>query len=268
MHYEIYLDSLFLLNFTMDLYLLLLVNKSLHRTATRFRLFLGAVFGGAGYCAMFLLPFGAIPKIVMASLCACVWVPLFVFRPVSFRAFWKIVKTMLMYALLLGGGFLLLRNHMKPFRTHMIPIMGVLAAGGILTLVFYRETGRQGREKQELLEVRLLTESGFFMNVKAIVDTGNSLREPISGKPVSVLDGEAFAMLWQNEDKEKGFRAIPYHSVGCEGGIMKGYELPEISFELGGVRKSCRGIYIGVSGQAVSATRNYQMLLHPKLLEE
>ncbi|MBD5479237.1 MAG: sigma-E processing peptidase SpoIIGA [Lachnospiraceae bacterium] len=268
MYYEVYLDSLFLLNFTMNLYLLLLVNKSLHRTATRFRLFLGAVIGGAGYCLMFVLPVGIVPKVAAASLCAGAGMLIFVFKPSTIKAFFQILERMLMYALLMGGGFLLLRNHIKPFRTHMIPIMGMLASGGILMLIFYRETGRREQEKQELLEVRLLTRSGFRMTVKAIVDTGNSLKEPISGKPVSVLDRETFEILWQNEDREKGFRAIPYRSVGCEGGIMNGYELPEITFELGGIKKSCRGIYIGVSEQAVSATQNYQMLLHPKLLEE
>ena len=268
MYYEVYLDSLFLLNFTMNLYLLLLVNKSLHRTATRFRLFLGAVIGGVGYCLMFVLPVGIVPKVAAASICAGAGMLIFVFKPGSIKAFFQILERMLMYALLMGGGFLLLRNHIKPFRTHMIPIMGMLASGGILMLVFYRETGRREQEKQELLEVRLLTRSGFRMTVKAIVDTGNSLKEPISGKPVSVLDRATFEVLWQNEDREKGFRAIPYRSVGCEGGIMNGYELPEITFELGGIKKICRGIYIGVSEQAVSATQNYQMLLHPKLLEE
>ena len=268
MHYEVYLDSLFLLNFTMNLYLLLLVNKSLHRTATRFRLFWGAVFGGAGYCMMFVLPFGVVPKTILASVCAGAGMLVFVFKPGTIKAFFRILKKMLMYALLMGGGLLLLRNHIKPFRTHMIPIMGVLAFGGILALIFYRETGRQAQEKQELLEVKLLTESGFKMTVKAIVDTGNGLQEPISGKPVSVLDKETFEVLWQNEDREKGFRAIPYRSVGCEGGIMKGYELPEITFELGGIQKSCRGICIGVSERAVFSAQNYQMLLHPKLLEE
>lgn len=268
MYYEVYLDSLFLLNFTMNLYLLLLVNKSLHRTATRFRLFLGAVFGGAGYCMMFVLPFGVMPKMLLASVCAGACMLVFVFKPGTIKAFFTILKKMLMYALLMGGGLLLLRNHIKPFRTHMIPIMGVLAFGGILALVFYRETGRRAQERQELLEVKLVTESGFKMTVKAIVDTGNGLQEPISGKPVSVLDKETFAVLWQSEDREKGFRAIPYRSVGCEGGIMKGYELPEITFEIGGIPKSCHGIYIGVSERAAFSAQNYQMLLHPKLLEE
>ena len=62
MYYEIYIDSLFLLNFTMNLYLLMLVNAGLGRPATRLRLTGGAVLAGIGYCLMFLLP---LPFMVM-----------------------------------------------------------------------------------------------------------------------------------------------------------------------------------------------------------
>ena len=55
MQYEIYIDSLFLLDFAMNLYLLLLVNRNLNHTATWKRLLAGAALGGAGYCLMFFL---------------------------------------------------------------------------------------------------------------------------------------------------------------------------------------------------------------------
>ncbi len=54
MYYELYLDSLFLLNFIMNLYLLLLVNYSTFRTATRRRLVLGAMAGTAVYLSAFV----------------------------------------------------------------------------------------------------------------------------------------------------------------------------------------------------------------------
>ena len=45
MHYELYVDSLFLLNFIMNLYLLILVDNSTLRTATAGRLAAGAAVG-------------------------------------------------------------------------------------------------------------------------------------------------------------------------------------------------------------------------------
>ena len=53
MHYELYFDSLFLLNFGMNLLLLILVDHSTCHTATWYRLTAGAAIGAVCY----LLPF-------------------------------------------------------------------------------------------------------------------------------------------------------------------------------------------------------------------
>ena len=54
MHYELYLDSLFLLNFGMNLLLLCLVDHSMGHTATWYRLLAGAVVGAVWYLFPFL----------------------------------------------------------------------------------------------------------------------------------------------------------------------------------------------------------------------
>ena len=53
MHYELYLDSMFLLNLGMNLLLLIMVDHSTCRTATWYRLLWGAGIGAVCY----LLPF-------------------------------------------------------------------------------------------------------------------------------------------------------------------------------------------------------------------
>ena len=50
MHYELYLDSLFLLNFGMNLLLLCLVDHSMGHTATWYRLLAGAGEQPPGSC--------------------------------------------------------------------------------------------------------------------------------------------------------------------------------------------------------------------------
>ena len=54
MRYELYADSLLLLNFVMNLYLLILVDRSTLRTATGRRLLLGAAFGAVCYFLPFI----------------------------------------------------------------------------------------------------------------------------------------------------------------------------------------------------------------------
>lgn len=268
LYYEVYIDSLFLLNFTMNLYLLMPVNKSLNRAATRRRLFAGAAMGGAGYCLMFLLPFGAVMKTVSAAVLVNCGMVFFVFRPCSVKAFFKTFETMLLYSFLMGGGFLLLLNHVKPFRKHMMSVTGILACGGLFMLVFSHLAEGRREKKKVSCKVVLSGKQGSRITIQAIVDTGNSLKEPISGKPVSVLEKAVFDSLFGEEGPQEGFRAIPYRSVGCERGIMKGFLLPEMTIEQDGIKKVCRNVYVGVSERAVSSAASYRMLLHPELLEK
>lgn len=267
LYYEIYIDSLFLLNFTMNLYLFLLVNASLDRPATRRRLICGAAFAGAGYCLIFFLPFPyAVIKILVAAAAVNSIILCWTFRLRSFRAFLKILEKMALYAFLMGGIFWLLANHVRFFRTRMLTVTGITACGGILWLIL--SYGMEVRKKKANLPCKtvLFGRNGNRITVNAIVDTGNCLMEPISGKPVSVLDQEIFMQLFGEEPE--GFRAIPYHSVGCDRGIMKGYEVPEIIIEQDGIARSCRNVYVGVSEIPLSAGADYRMLLHPALFKE
>ena len=72
MHYELYVDSLFLVNFVMNLYLLLLVDRSTFRTATRRRLLLGAAAGGVLGIVPLLLPGTVLVKGALAAVAGTV----------------------------------------------------------------------------------------------------------------------------------------------------------------------------------------------------
>ncbi len=269
MYYEVYIDSLFLLNFTMNLYLLMLVNKNLNRTATRIRVFAGAALSGIGYCLMFLIPYGnAVIKTLFMGVFVNSGILLLVFKPGSIKVFIKIFETMLLYLFLMGGSFWLLINHVKFFRKYMMSVMGILAFGGLLLLIFTRYTDKNKEKKNNPCKVVLLGKKGSNVIVQAIVDTGNCLKEPISGKPVSVLEKSVFNALFGEEGPHEGFRAIPYRSVGCEKGIMKGYVVPMITIEQDGIKKVCSDVYVGISDKPLSSTESYKMLLHPELLEK
>lgn len=99
---------------------------------------------------------------------------------------------------------------------------------------------------------------------------GNSLIEPISGKPVSVIEHSLVTKLWEEEPRI--FRAIPYHSIGKRHGILKGYLLPELRIERNGVTKICRDVYIAVCEEYLMSEENedvsVKMILNPRLFED
>ena len=61
---------------------------------------------------------------------------------------------------------------------------------------------------------------------RGLIDTGNSLKEPISGRPVHIVSSDvANAVTAGNA----GYMAIPYRSMGNPCGILNGYRVDEIT---------------------------------------
>lgn len=264
MYYELYVDSLFLVNFVMNLYLLLLVNRSMRRTATRFRLVSGAAVGAGLYLVPFLYN-GPVWLKVLTGLVGGTAVMIFVaFRTRTFKAFWLIVEHLLLYSLLMGGTLLFLIGRVPFLRKSMTGISGILGMGAVAFLLF--GWVQEHRGKKECVCRVTLIRGAESICVTALIDSGNSLSEPISGKPVSVIEKDIFTRLWKKEPDY--YRAVPFHSIGKKRGILRGYLIPEIRIEWNGVVKSCRDVYVAVTEEQVSGgEKGCRMILNPSLLE-
>lgn len=119
----------------------------------------------------------------------------------------------------------------------------------------------------------ILVQDGREIRMLALLDTGNGLIEPISRKPVCLVEKN---FLEENMAKEGGriefhphkFRAIPYHSVGKEKGILMGYEMERLIIDTDERRIIVEKPMIGISEGKVSANGSYRMILQPELLIE
>lgn len=268
MHYELYVDSLFLINFVMNLYILMLVNRSTLRTATPGRLLAGAAFGGGGYLLLFLFA-GPVPfKLALGAAWAIGM--LFITFPVrGLRSFLKLLEKMLLFSFCMGGALLFLIRSLHFAEGVLTGIFGILGMGGILFLFlgrFFKET-----KAENCICRATLAYCGKTMTVTALIDSGNSLAEPISGKPVSVVEEEVFRSLWGSGGQ--GMRVIPYHSIGKKRGILEGYLLPELRLEIDGMCKTFRDIYIAVSPESISIADeceadSVKMIINPRLLDK
>lgn len=275
MHYEVYVDSLFLVNFVMNLYLLMLVDGSTLGTATPGRLLAGAAIGGI--CC--LLPFSwmapAAVRLALGAAVGTVGMLVIAFPVKTFRMFLKLLEKLLLYSFCLGGGVLFLIRSFPQARGFLGKGAGIMGAGGILYLFLVR-TRRKDIQSDPLCRA-VLARGTSTVAVEAMVDTGNSLIEPISGKPVCVVDREVLEKLGYvggTEGGEKlGYRAIPYHSIGKKRGILEGYLLPHLQIQRDGIRKDFQDVYIAAGPEGVSAdhsagTGSIKMIVNPMLLTE
>lgn len=268
MRYELYVDSLFLINFVMNLYILMLVNRSAFGTATPGRLLLGAALGAGGYLLLFLTGGPVFFRLLLGTADA-LGMLLITFPVRGFRAFFRLLEKMLFFSFCMGGGLLFLIRSMGPGRGMLTCVFGILGLGGILFLFLERFLRR--REAGENVCRATLRYGEEEVTVCALIDSGNSLAEPISGSPVSVVDAEIFRRLLG--EGGPGCRAIPYHSIGKRRGILTGCLLPELSLEIDGIQKKFRNVYVASSPEQISASGDggadsVKMIINPRLLQE
>lgn len=267
MRYELYADSLLLLNFVMNLYLLILVDRSTLHTATGRRLLLGAAFGAVCYFLPFVWKAPPILKLTVGFLAGTSGMLLLAFPVRGFRAFLKLLKYLMLYSVGMGGGMLFLLRVLKRLSIPAEGIFALMGAGGLLFLFFRHFVSGNGQENCICRATLICEESRITVN--ALIDSGNSLMEPVSGKPVSVIEEKVFKGLWHNESP--GYRAVPYHSIGRKHGILQGYLLPELQLEIGGMTKVFYNVYVAVSTEQITGgteADSVKMIVNPRLFTD
>lgn len=267
MHYKLYIDSLIWINFWMNLYLLSLTNISALRTATPQRICLGAVLGTLG----FLIPIMLIPQTLVGVgtgiAVGVMGMLMFTFRVRRWKAFVRLLERLLFYSFCMGGCLIFLGNMAPVWKEILSSSLGLPAVSGVLFGALYR-IGGANCDKNCICDVKMKA-GDRTMEVTALIDSGNSLVEPISGKPVSVIDRRVFESLW--EESPPGFRVIPYHSVGRNRGIMPGYLLEQLEIDYEGILFKFQNVYVAVSKEDISSEckdKSIKIIINPKLFQE
>lgn len=142
-----------------------------------------------------------------------------------------------------------------------------VAFGGYISFRFLQFLIRKlQREKEnDLKEIRIpLGEKNIRM--KALLDTGNHLYEPVNGAPVCIIS-ESAAGEFQDFFLPEKYHAIPYRSIGKKRGILDAYELPELVIEDTYREICCKQVIVAICNTGISQDSLYQMILHPQLME-
>lgn len=263
MQRTVYIDSIFLSNFIMDLLLLFLTAGTLRKSTTFLNTLSGSLLGAAGYCLILCLP-GSYPVKVLFGLLPIT--ALMIKTGCGTKGLKELLYGMgylFTYAFLLGGFMLCLIRNIPFLRERKDSVLTVLAIGvlGFLacTIGLY-EYGR--RKRNHFCRVALPGDEGEI-EVFGLVDTGNGLRDPVSGKEVAILEEKVWRNMRKSIRPEK-YKIIPFHSIGRERGILEGYEVDLIRLQDETGCRELHNVIIAVFQGKISVKGDYQMILPPQ----
>ena len=288
----IYVDVLFLINLIMNYLMLLATARFTGAKASRGRIFLGAALG-AIYAVFMFFPnlsflYTAMVKVIFGA--AVVGVTFGKLSPVRFLrltvaflgvscAFAGMVIA-LEYLTDAAGGYFHMRNGVAYVNVSFRLLLGAAGAAYAVAAVVMRRKGSKGLEETACRKVRI-TLFGKTAEIMALVDTGNRLQDPVTGRPVLVVQADRMAELMPETvahivrrlcyldaaavmeklsvyEEARYFRLIPCATVSEPCAMLLAVR-PD-SVEIDG-HPVPRGMLIGLTGQEVSDDHSMQALI-------
>lgn len=264
LYYELYIDSLFFTDFIMNFYVLSLTSRICGRSATRLRRLISAAYGSGIYCITFFLPWGWLPgKIIGGLLFSAVGMTKIAFGDKAKIPFMKLLPAMAGAAFFQGGIFLFVKNQFPTFWGNRDAALCALVIGGASYGAGCFVIEKNKKRNQSFCQVVL--QNGLKeVEVNALVDTGNFLIEPFSGKPVSILEENVLLELFDGSLPEY-YRVVPFSSIGKKKGMLKCFEIPRMWVEYQDDRRCYEKVYIACNSELIS-TDACPMILNPKLI--
>lgn len=267
MYYKLYIDSVFFVQFVMNLYLLSITGRILKCTATHRRMISGALLGAGLVCLMILLPvFPLRVRLICGAIPVSMMMILVVYKIRKPKLLLRSSAAMAAGGFFLGSVVLWLTKQLSWMKKWRYGIWTFAFFGFLGYRLLYFLLEKLQREKESNVKEIRIPIGNQAIHMKALLDTGNHLSEPISGAPVCLVS-ETAARAFQNYFVPERYHAIPYRSVGRKKGILNAYELPEIVIEDTFREISCKRVIIAICNTGISKDSVYQMILHPGLIE-
>jgi stage II sporulation protein GA (sporulation sigma-E factor processing peptidase) len=299
---EVYLDVVFAVNFILDFIILLLERKISRRTISLNRVFLGAFVGAVLMCIIVLVPkLNYIVYLAFSYFISSAIIVFVTFRPTKWIELIKLTLLLYMIAILLGGIIFSLYYYsriglglnrvftngiMNGLDLQMLLLFVCMAI--IIWMIFINIFFKAMNVSKNIYEVGIFYHEKE-MKISALLDTGNTLYDPISNWPVIIgeievlkdyFDENSFLTLKnmtsniydiqsiEEIKNELGLnvRWIPYTSLGNENGMLVGIVLDKVIVHKGKVQKENKNVVFALYNKKLSNDNSYNVLLHPKLI--
>ena len=288
----IYLDIIFLENFILNLILLYAVGIETKSKIKFYRIVIASILGSIYAIILYIVKNEFLYSIVMKFMLSMVMVY------VSFetKGFKDLLKKMLYFYLtsfVFGGGALALiyivntgkisiqNGQIQGSYTILTIMIGIIIA--FITIIIAFRLKKNKISKDDLMcniEIKINNKE---VKTKAMIDTGNLLKEPITNIPVVVVEHILLKKIIPNEildniDNILGgdlsgisesiknqyilkMKVLPFTSLGKQNGMLLGIKAQELKIEETNETKIIEKIIIGLYNKKISPKGEYHALI-------
>ncbi len=295
----IYLDVVMLENLCMNFIILFATGYIMKINMNKLRLLasslLGSVYSVVSYLEILPLYSNFFMKILLSILMVYI-----AFNSHSLKKLCKQLVIFYLTSFVFGGCAFALLYFIRPKDILMkngvyigtypikIALLGGIV-GFIIICIAFCIVKTKLKKKDMLYEITIKME-GKTLSLNAMLDTGNLLKEPITGMPVIVVEkdelysiiptnvlehieellgGDNYSICDKVEEKEylTKFRVIPFSSIGKQNGLMLGLKADEVVIEKEEFFIERDDVIIGIFPHKLGKSSNYAALIGMDLLE-
>ncbi len=263
----VYVDVIFVLNLIIDYLLLYMTGKMLKSGTSKIIIGCGAVIGAFYTVLMLCVDYGFFSSLPCKLLFSALLVRI-TFGKMRFKGFLRAMVMFYFVNFAFCGGIYASASMLG--MSDKLLTFGIFTFYSVISYIILTLVARHRRSVIAKQKVKLVISlNSLEKEIDCIVDTGNSLCTPFSGKPVIVAEkNELEGLLPVNFPQSQEVKPvlIPFRSVGCDKGIIYGFAPDSAYLVHKGKRKKVQKVVIGIYEGNLSTDGNYKGLVNPSLI--
>ena len=289
----VYLDIIFLENICMNYIILLATGLIVKVKIKHIKIFLSSIIGGAYVVCSYITKFEVYSNTILKILLSIAMIYL-AFSPKNIKGILKQITIFYLTSFAFGGCAFALLYFVKPQNILVkngvfigtypikIAILGGILGFFIINIAFKLIKGRKNRNALFCDILIFLDEKNIKLH--ALVDTGNLLKEPITGSSVVIVEKEKLYNLIEddilnnieniinvNERIDEKYisklRLIPFSSLGMPNGMLIGMKADRVRVYFDDEEHDFDNVIIGIYEKKLTKNNSYNALVGLNLLE-
>lgn len=295
----VYLDIIFCENILMNYIILLatLVIIKIKNKRQKIRLIISSIIGSAYAIIVYLNILQIYSNIIAKAVLSVVMVYV-AFNPSNIKQLCKQLITFYLVSFVFGGCTFALIYFAKPENVQIrngvfvgtYPIKVAIIAGVVaftITEIVFKINKGKFNTSNTYFDVELYYEEKRF-KIKALLDSGNMLKDPISGMPVIIVEKEKLYEVipkevlnyidntMKGDESNEGWniqkylarvRMVPFMSIGKENGMLTGIRMDKARIENEDINIERTNIIAGIYDKKIAKDNKYNALIGLNLLE-